>query len=106
MRRLVQLLLLLLAARPALAGPVYPVSARLTLAPRQEQHCLKAEVEDRSECSVVAQAHDAFAAAVGRMFTSATRPNLQLVLVVTDADVFVTAAGGAEFYICARGCAS
>ncbi len=97
MRRLVQLLLLLLlAARPALAASVYPVSARLTLAPRQEQHCLKAAIGEKSDCNLVAQAHAAFAAAVARMFTSATPPNLQLVLVVTDANVFLNASGVAE----------
>ena len=88
---------MLLATAPGFAGTVYPVSARLALAPRQEQHCLKAIVENKDDCRVVALANVAFSAAVARMFTAAIPPNLQLVLVVTDANVFINAAGGAEF---------
>jgi hypothetical protein len=88
------ILLLVLATRPALAEPIYPVSARLMLAPREEQHCLKVAGEDGSDCSVVEQAHIAFSAAIARMFTSGTPANLELVLTVTDADIFETAIGG------------
>jgi hypothetical protein len=100
--RFAPVLLLVLATRPALAEPVYPVSARLMLAPREEQHCLNVAGANRSDCSVVEQAHTAFSAAVARMFTSGTPANLQLVLTVSDADIFDTATGGTELNVGTR----
>lgn len=97
--RLAPVLLLVLATRPALPEPFYPVSACLTLAPREEQHCLKVSGAGKGDCSVVEQAHAAFSVVVARMFTSGTPADLQLVLTVTDADVFEISNGGMELNV-------
>ncbi len=100
--RFAQALLLLLAARPALAEAAYPVSARLTLAPSGEQRCLKVAGAEGSDCTVVEQVHLAFSAAVARMFTSGASANLELALTVTDADLFENVLGGTQLTVRTR----
>lgn len=95
-------LLLAAGARPALADPTYPVSARLVLAPREQQHCLSAPGAGEGDCSVVERAHTAFAAATARMFTPGTPASLELVLTVAAADIFVTAGGSLELNVRTR----
>lgn len=87
---------------PALAGPTYPVSAQLELAPPTEQHCLKSPKTGATDCSVVERAHAAFSAAVARMFTSTSPPDLRLVLTVTTVDVLAGAGGAPELVLGTR----
>jgi hypothetical protein len=95
-------LLVVLIAGSAFAAPVYPVSARLTLAPDASQHCLKVAGGERTDCSIIEQVRAAFSATAARMFLSAPNPNLELVLTVTDAEIFETVSGGLEFDVRAR----
>ena len=95
-------LILALSTRPALAEAVYPVSARLTLAPPEQQHCLRVPRANQSDCSVVNQTHTAFSAAVARMFTSDSPAALQLVLTISDADILGTAIGTPELNLRTR----
>jgi hypothetical protein len=74
----------------ALAAPVYPVSARLTLAPRQRQRCLTLP-DQTTDCAVIDIVRGAFAATVHRLFTNSSQPNLQFVLEVRRAEIFSAA---------------
>jgi hypothetical protein len=99
--RLLPGLVLVLSGGGSLAA-TYPVSAHLTLAPQQSQHCLKIAGGGPTDCSVVEEAHAAFTEAAARMFESAPNPNLELVLTVENAEVFETATGGFTFDVVTR----
>ena len=75
----------LFCAAPVLAAPTYPVTARLTLAPREEQRCLS--LDQGTDCGVLEIARSAFAAQVGHMFKTVGAPDLQLVLSMKRAEL-------------------
>jgi hypothetical protein len=79
-----------LAALRVNATPVYPVSARLTLAPRSEQKCL--DLQPKLDCRIIDAARDAFAADVARLFKASSAPDLQLVLSIKRAEISRVAA--------------
>jgi len=76
----------LLFTNRALAAPIYPVSARLTLAPREQQRCLS--VSEEPDCRILDMTREAFAGTVLRMFKSGVAADLVLVLQVRDAEIF------------------
>jgi hypothetical protein len=82
--RITALLFILLAAHAASAA-IYPVRARLTLAPPASQHCLVFAGE--TDCRIVRTVKEAFAATVSRMFNpGGDAPDLQLVLAVKSVE--------------------
>lgn len=102
MRRNTLALLLGLVTAAARAAPIYPVSAGLSLAPPEQQRCLKSTATDRGDCNVIARAREAFQVVVARMFIAAPRPALRLILAVTDADLYYGASGIPEIYLRTR----
>jgi hypothetical protein len=78
------LLVAVLAANEASGAPAYPVSARLALAPQEDQRCLS--LPDGTDCAIVEASRAAFAAVLSRMFRTSAKPDLQLVLSVKSAD--------------------
>jgi hypothetical protein len=86
----------------AAGAATYPVSARLTLAPEQDQHCLRTPGGGRVDCSVVGQTRAAFAEAVARMFIPREPPDLELVVRVEDAEIFEQVSGGLNLDIVIR----
>jgi hypothetical protein len=61
----------LVPAAGAAAAPTYPIAARLTLAPRAEQHCLP--LEHGEDCDVIDITRTAFTAVTERMFKAGAR---------------------------------
>lgn len=72
------------------------------MAPPDAQHCLRASVGEATDCSVVREAERAFTARVARMFTGQGSEQLELVLAVTNAEIFVGPTGALEFDFRAR----
>ena len=94
------IVLALLFARGTLAKPIYPVSARLTLAPQAEQRCFA--LEQGEDCGVIEIVQTAFAATAARMFNSGAAPDLQLVLRVKRGELVRLAGLQAELAIDVR----
>ena len=71
-------------ANPAFAAPSYPVTARLRMAPREQQHC---PTLGETDCGLLDAVQTAFAAVVSRTFTAGASPDLDLVVQVRNAEV-------------------
>lgn len=80
----------------------YPVSARLTVAPMERQHCVQTTGGGRKDCSVVEQARLAYEAVIGTMFEQRSPADLELVLTVEDAQIFEQVNGGLSFDMVVR----
>lgn len=93
---------LLIAPLGVANAATYPVSARLTLAPAERQHCLQTPGAGLRDCSVVEQARAAYAAVVATMFEHRTPPDLDLVVTVDDAEIFEQVSGGLSFDMVVR----
>jgi hypothetical protein len=78
-------LLFILLATHAASAAVYPVSARLTLAPKESQHCLS--LPSGTDCAIVEIARAAFADKIALLFAASATPDLQLVLTVKSAEL-------------------
>jgi hypothetical protein len=80
----------------------YPVSARLTVAPLERQHCVQTPGGGRKDCSVIEQARIAYQAVISTMFEQRSPPDLNLVLTVEDAEIFEQVNGGLSFDMVVR----
>src|SRR4051812_38675696 len=73
------------AAPRASAATDYPVTARLRMAPREQQHC--PTFGEETDCGVLDAVQTAFAVVVSRTFTAGASPDLDLVVEVRSAEV-------------------
>ena len=76
----------------AAGAATYRAHAQLTMAPADQQRCLRIAGREK-DCTVVDQARAAFAARVATMFTPTADAGLELVVTVTDADIVEEATG-------------
>jgi hypothetical protein len=93
MKRLLCTLILTACA----AGQTPRASARLTMAPRETQHCLLTLGNEDVHCAVLGDAHRAFDEAAARMFTPEAPPALSLIVTVENALLYQQARGGLTF---------
>jgi hypothetical protein len=95
---------LFLAAAALTAGTAraatYPITARLTLAPRAEQHCLP--LEHGEDCGVIDITGTAFTAVTERMFKAGGTPDLQLILTLKHGEVARVAGLSVELAVSVR----
>lgn len=73
------------ASARAHAGPVYPMTARIRMAPRDQQRC--PALGKPSDCGVLGAVEAAFRAVLPRLFESGDRPEIELLLQVRTAEV-------------------
>jgi hypothetical protein len=83
----------------AASAASFPVSARLQVAPPAQQHCLHTPGQSLVDCTIVDEAHTAFAAEIDRLFAPGSSSTLDLVLTVTDAQIFEQVSGGMQFEV-------
>jgi hypothetical protein len=89
--------LLLSMACSASRTATRPVNARLTMAPRKEQHCLLTWANKDAYCAVLGHARAAFTESAARISTPGVAPQLSLVLTVENALFYEQARGGLTF---------
>jgi hypothetical protein len=79
------------------AGQTHRASARLTMAPREEQHCVLTLGNEDVYCAVLKQARAAFTETAARISTPGAAPRLWLVLTVENALLYQQARGGLTY---------